>query len=122
MPQKIRMPSSIRPKSYESGIDVLKNLRSSTLTKMFSATTPTKMAASHSMPLMKRSAKFLRAVFKRTPPGGVPARTARPARWASERRLVLAQGLLERVQHLLRIGAGLLHALGPLAFHGRDGI
>ena len=39
-------------------MEVLKNLRSSTLTKMLRATMPTKMAASHSMPLMKRSAKF----------------------------------------------------------------
>jgi hypothetical protein len=37
-------------------MDVLKNLRSSTLMKMFSATIPTKMAASHSIVLMKRSA------------------------------------------------------------------
>src|SRR5437016_11218045 len=71
---------------------------------MLSATIPTKMAASHSMALMKRSAWFF---FKRSP---------RP----SHRRLVLHQRLPERVQHLLRVAAGLLHAFGPLAFDRHD--
>src|SRR5690349_18749376 len=111
MPQKISTPSSRRPKSCESGIEVLKNLRSSTEMKMSAATIPTKIAASHSMAWMIRSASVSRRkVWVR---GRVTA---------SQRRLVLHERFAQAVEHLLRVGTGLLRALGPLVGDGRDGL
>src|SRR6478672_2629057 len=91
---------------------------------MLRATRPTKMAASHSIVLMKRSAKFC---FFMASPG--KARAALPCgrRGPGEGRgllrgLVLDQARLQAFHHLLRILARLLHALGPLVLHRRHGL
>src|SRR4051812_9438972 len=91
---------------------------------MLSATIPTKIAASHSMPLMKRSAKFFLPVSKAPPEGRARAAARGPpaVNRALERGLVLLQVGLERIHHLLRVGAGLLHALGPQRFTAADGL
>src|SRR5262245_28972662 len=110
MPQKIRMPSSIRPKSYESGIEVSKNLRNTTARKMLSATIPTNSAASHSIALMKRSpaAPFAAALS-----------LVGDAISGSQRRVELGEAGLQRVEHGLRVLADLLDAFGPLRLDRR---
>ena len=60
-------------------MEVLKNLRNSTFTKMLSATSPTKMAASHSIVWMKRSARFLFIVL--VVRRGGPPRDEPPLSW-----------------------------------------
>src|SRR5512143_1943458 len=115
---------------------VLKNLRSSTEMKMSAATMPTNVAAVHSMTWMMRSATLRRGVVmegsmraRASPPERVRrgATTARLPRQRARRRaprnshrgVVLHQALVQAVEHLLRIGAGLLGALGPLLGHRR---
>ena len=63
-------------------MEVLKNLRSTTDTKMLSATMPTKMAASHSIELIMRSMmfRFISSFHKGAQPRKPPqCMTGRPA-------------------------------------------
>src|SRR6478752_2040085 len=84
--------------------------------KMFNATIPTNMAASHSIVLIILSMTFSLRFVIASPP------YARQSACRSQRGLVLGQAGLERVHHRLRVLAHLLHALGPLRLAGRRGL
>src|SRR5437762_3406625 len=72
--------------------------------KMSAATSPTKTAAVHSIALMTRS----------------PKRPVLRSAIGSERRLVLREALVQRIEHLLRIGTRLLRVVGPGVLDRRD--
>src|SRR3954463_2931225 len=98
-------------------MDVLKNLRSTTARKMFSATMPTKVAAHHSIASMNRSIALRgSAAFGFAAASVVIGlRTRR-----SKAGLVLRDRRLQRVHRLLGIAARLRDLLGPLSLQRRD--
>src|SRR6266852_9557431 len=112
MPQKIRIPDSYDFGRLLSGIDTLKNWRSTTETKMSMATMPTKIAASSSIASMNRSMRLRRG--GKLPPRALGSATVSLTQAGLVRRLVLGQIGLERGQRLVGIDAGALGALGPL--------
>src|ERR1700682_411069 len=120
MPQKIRMPSRMRPISKESVIAEFIVLRRMTEMKILRATMPTNPAAIHSIVSIKRS---IDARFMSAPDGfglqGESGGRRIPPPCQCEVRVLLRQGvvLAERAAKFchrrVRVGAGLLDTFGP---------